>query len=106
MSRRPGCSAIRRWSTTWKRSTGCAISWRRAPAAALVRVAGRLKKPGGPLGPAGLPGRELIDEHCGGMLRGHKFYAYLPGGASGGILPASLGNIPHDFDTLQPYDCF
>jgi len=40
------------------------------------------------------------------MLPGHKFYAYLPGGASGGILPASMGDIPLDFDTLQPYGCF
>ena len=69
-------------------------------------VSGRVKKPGVHLAPAGITARELIDEHCGGMLRGHKFYAYLPGGASGGILPASLGNIPLDFDTLQPYDCF
>ena len=50
--------------------------------------------------------KELIDEHCGGMLPGHSFYAYLPGGASGGILPASMGNIPLDFDTLQAYGCF
>jgi formate dehydrogenase len=50
--------------------------------------------------------RELIDEHCGGMAEGHQFYAYLPGGASGGILPARLGDIPLDFDTLQPYGCF
>ena len=50
--------------------------------------------------------RELIDEYCGGMLDGHAFYAYLPGGASGGILPASMGDIPLDFDTLQPYGCF
>jgi formate dehydrogenase len=50
--------------------------------------------------------RELIDEYCGGMQDGHDFYAYLPGGASGGILPASLGGIPLDFDTLQPYGCF
>jgi NADH:ubiquinone oxidoreductase subunit F (NADH-binding) len=49
---------------------------------------------------------QLIDEYCGGMLDGHQFYAYLPGGASGGILPASLGDIPLDFDTLQPYGCF
>jgi formate dehydrogenase len=48
----------------------------------------------------------LIDEYCGGMLPDHEFYGYLPGGASGGILPASLGDVPLDFDTLQPYDCF
>ena len=40
------------------------------------------------------------------MLDGHTFYAYLPGGASGGILPASMNEIPLDFDTLQPYGCF
>ncbi|MEO8752512.1 MAG: NADH-ubiquinone oxidoreductase-F iron-sulfur binding region domain-containing protein, partial [Casimicrobiaceae bacterium] len=50
--------------------------------------------------------RELIDEYCGGMRDGHAFYGYLPGGASGGILPASLGDIPLDFDTLQPHGCF
>ncbi|MFX6040893.1 NADH-quinone oxidoreductase subunit F, partial [Acinetobacter baumannii] len=46
------------------------------------------------------------DEYCGGMLDGHRFYGYLPGGASGGILPASMGDIPLDFDTLQPHGCF
>ena len=50
--------------------------------------------------------RELIDEYCGGMLPGHQFYAYLPGGASGGILPAAMGDIPLDFDTLNDYGCF
>jgi formate dehydrogenase len=69
-------------------------------------VSGRVSKPGVHLAPAGITVRELIDEYCGGMLPGHDFYAYLPGGASGGILPASLGDIPLDFDTLQPYDCF
>jgi formate dehydrogenase len=69
-------------------------------------VSGRVQKPGVHLAPAGITVRELIDEHCGGMLPGHEFYGYLPGGASGGILPASLGDIPLDFDTLQPYGCF
>ncbi|WP_455287956.1 NADH-ubiquinone oxidoreductase-F iron-sulfur binding region domain-containing protein [Cupriavidus necator] len=69
-------------------------------------VSGRVKQPGVHLAPAGITVRELIDEYCGGMLDGHEFYAYLPGGASGGILPASMGNIPLDFDTLQPYGCF
>jgi NADH:ubiquinone oxidoreductase subunit F (NADH-binding) len=69
-------------------------------------VSGRVKKPGVHIAPAGITVKELIDEHCGGMLDGHKFYAYLPGGASGGILPASMGDIPLDFDTLQPYGCF
>src|SRR6185295_15739852 len=69
-------------------------------------VSGRVPKPGVHLAPAGITVRELIDEYCGGMQPGHTFYAYLPGGASGGILPASLGDIPLDFDTLQPYGCF
>ena len=69
-------------------------------------VSGRVKRPGVKLAPAGITVRELIDEHCGGMLDGHTLYGYLPGGASGGILPASLGDIPLDFDTLQPYGCF
>lgn len=69
-------------------------------------VSGRVKKPGVHLAPAGITVRELIDEYCGGMLAGHEFYAYLPGGASGGILPASMGDIPLDFDTLHQYGCF
>jgi formate dehydrogenase len=69
-------------------------------------VSGRVNKPGVHLAPAGITVRELIDEYCGGMLDGHEFYAYLPGGASGGILPASKGDIPLDFDTLQPHGCF
>jgi len=69
-------------------------------------VSGRVKKPGVHLAPAGITVKELIAEYCGGMLAGHKFYAYLPGGASGGILPASMGDIPLDFDTLQPHGCF
>ncbi|SPC14633.1 NADH-ubiquinone oxidoreductase-F iron-sulfur binding region domain-containing protein [Cupriavidus taiwanensis] len=69
-------------------------------------VSGRVRRPGVHLAPAGITVRELIDEYCGGMLDGHAFYGYLPGGASGGILPAAMGNIPLDFDTLQPYGCF
>lgn len=69
-------------------------------------VSGRVKKPGVKLAPAGITIAELIEEYCGGMQDGHDFYAYLPGGASGGILPASLKDIPLDFDTLQPYGCF
>jgi formate dehydrogenase len=68
-------------------------------------VSGRVKQPGVKLAPAGITVQELIDEYCGGMSEGHTLYAYLPGGASGGILPASLNNIPLDFDTLQPYGC-
>ncbi|MGC1817150.1 MAG: NADH-ubiquinone oxidoreductase-F iron-sulfur binding region domain-containing protein, partial [Casimicrobiaceae bacterium] len=69
-------------------------------------VSGRVAKPGVHLAPAGITVRELIDEYCGGMLPGHEFYGYLPGGASGGILPAAMGDIPLDFDTLQPHGCF
>ena len=69
-------------------------------------VSGRVKQPGVKLAPAGITVQELIDEHCGGMLDGHTLYGYLPGGASGGILPASLNNIPLDFDTLQAYGSF
>ena len=69
-------------------------------------VSGRVKHPGVKLAPAGITVQELIDEYCGGMLDGHQLYAYLPGGASGGILPTSLSHIPLDFDTLQPYGCF
>ena len=69
-------------------------------------VSGRVKQPGVKLAPAGITLRELVDQYCGGMLDGHELYAYLPGGASGGILPASMDNIPLDFDTLQPYGCF
>jgi NADH:ubiquinone oxidoreductase subunit F (NADH-binding) len=69
-------------------------------------VSGRVKRPGVHLAPAGITARQLIDEYCGGMLPGHQFYAYLPGGASGGILPAALGDVPLDFDTLQPHGCF
>jgi formate dehydrogenase beta subunit len=69
-------------------------------------VSGRVVKPGVHLAPAGITLRELIDEYCGGMLPGHELYAYLPGGASGGILPARLADIPLDFDLLQPHGCF
>ena len=69
-------------------------------------VSGRVKLPGVKLAPAGITIQELIDEYCGGMQDGHRFYGYLPGGASGGILPATMNTIPLDFDTLQPYGCF
>jgi formate dehydrogenase len=69
-------------------------------------VSGRVKSPGVKLAPAGITVRELIDEFCGGMADGHTFYAYLPGGASGGILPASMDDIPLDFGTLEKYGCF
>jgi NADH:ubiquinone oxidoreductase subunit F (NADH-binding)/NADH:ubiquinone oxidoreductase subunit E len=69
-------------------------------------VSGRVKNPGMKLAPAGVTVRELIDEFCGGMADGHTFHAYLPGGASGGILPAAMDNIPLDFGTLEKYGCF
>jgi formate dehydrogenase len=69
-------------------------------------VSGRVNKPGVHLAPAGITVKELIEEYCGGMLDDQTFYGYYPGGASGGILPASLGDVPLDFDTLQPHGCF
>jgi len=69
-------------------------------------VSGRVKKPGVVLAPAGVTARELIDEYCGGMEEGHTFKGYLPGGASGGILPASMADLPLDFGTLEKYGCF
>ena len=69
-------------------------------------VSGRVNRPGVHLAPAGITLRQLVDEHCGGMLPGHALYAYLPGGASGGILPASMADLPLDFDTLNPHGCF
>jgi NADH:ubiquinone oxidoreductase subunit F (NADH-binding)/NADH:ubiquinone oxidoreductase subunit E len=69
-------------------------------------VSGRVKNPGVKLAPAGITARELIEEFCGGMADGHSFKAYLPGGASGGILPASMADIPLDFGTLEKYGCF
>ncbi|MCF6204562.1 MAG: NAD(P)H-dependent oxidoreductase subunit E [Methylococcaceae bacterium] len=69
-------------------------------------ISGRVNKPGVHLAPAGITMRELIDEYCEGMQEGHEFYGYFPGGASGGILPESMADIPMDFDTLNEYGCF
>ena len=69
-------------------------------------VSGRVRNPGVKLAPAGITLRELVEEFCGGMAEGHELYGYLPGGASGGILPASLADVPLDFDTLQPHGAF
>ncbi|MCK6453849.1 MAG: NAD(P)H-dependent oxidoreductase subunit E [Alphaproteobacteria bacterium] len=69
-------------------------------------VSGRVKKPGVVLAPAGVSARELVEEFCGGMRDGHQFKAYLPGGASGGILPESMADLPLDFGTLEPHGCF
>ena len=69
-------------------------------------VSGRVREPGVKLAPAGITARELIDEFCGGMAEGHSFLAYLPGGASGGILPATMADIPLDFGKLEHLGCF
>ena len=69
-------------------------------------VSGRVKHPGVKLAPAGISLQQLVDEYCGGMMEGHTLYAYLPGGASGGIFPASHAHIPLDFDTLQAHGGF
>ncbi len=69
-------------------------------------VSGRVAEPGVKLAPAGINARELIEEFCGGMADGHEFKAYLPGGASGGILPASMATLPLDFSTLEERGCF
>ncbi len=69
-------------------------------------VSGRVKDPGVKLAPAGITARELIDEFCGGMAEGHRFKGYLPGGASGGMLPAAMADLPLDFGTLEAHGCF
>jgi len=69
-------------------------------------VSGRVARPGVYVAPAGITLNELIEEYCGGMAEGHRLLAYLPGGASGGILPATKADIPLDFDTLQEHGCF
>ncbi|MBM3491632.1 MAG: NADH-quinone oxidoreductase subunit F [Alphaproteobacteria bacterium] len=68
-------------------------------------VSGRVREPGVKLAPAGISAAELIAEHCGGMAEGHIFKGYLPGGASGGMLPASMADLPLDFGTLEPHGC-
>ncbi len=69
-------------------------------------VSGRVKRPGVKLAPAGIPLERLIEDHCGGMLEGHRFKAFLPGGASGGIFPASMAHMAMDFGTFEPYGGF
>jgi formate dehydrogenase len=69
-------------------------------------LSGRVNRPGVHLAPAGITLRELVEEYGGGLPEGHELYAYLPGGASGGILPARLADLPLDFDTLQPHGAF
>ena len=68
-------------------------------------VSGRVKNPGIYLLPAGSTILDIIDA-AGGMMKGHKFKAYQPGGPSSGLLPSKLNDVPMDFDTLQPYDTF
>ena len=109
------CSAARPCATTSRPSGGCAIWWRRAHTGSPARdgtaakgyVASRspaaCATPGVKIAPAGISVRELIDEYCGGMTPGHSFKGYLPGGASGGILPARLGDLPLDFGTLEQH---
>jgi formate dehydrogenase len=80
--------------------------WRGRSGLRRFSVSGRVKTPGVHLAPAGITLRELVDEHAGGMLDGHVLYAYLPGGASCGILPAALADVPLDFDTLVEHGCF
>jgi formate dehydrogenase len=69
-------------------------------------VSGRVKEPGVKLAPAGTTARELVEEYCGGMLDGHRFKAYLPGGASGGILPERMADLPLEFGKLEEHGCF
>ena len=69
-------------------------------------VSGRVKEPGVKLAPAGTTARQLVEDYCGGMADGHTFKSYLPGGASGGILPESLADEPLDFGTLDKHGCF
>ena len=110
---RSGSSAGPRCATTSRRSTGCATSSKRAPdwftgqgrngrkGLRTFSVSGRVREPGVKLAPAGITARQLIDEFCGGMAEGHVFKGYLPGGASGGILPATMADFPLDFGTLE-----
>ena len=68
-------------------------------------VSGRVARPGVKIAPTGITARQLIDEHCGGMQPGHRFKGYLPGGASGGMLPASLADLPLKFGSLEKHGC-
>ena len=69
-------------------------------------VSGRVARPGVKIAPTGITARELIDEHCGGMQPGHRLKGYLPGGASGGMLPASMADLPLQFGSLEEHGCF
>ena len=69
-------------------------------------VSGRVNKPGVKLAPAGIPLDRLIEDHCGGILEGHRFKAFLPGGASGGIFPAGMADLAMDFGSFEPHGGF
>jgi formate dehydrogenase len=97
------------WVPAILRDGGAAFARRGRRGNAGVRtfsVSGRVRRPGAYVAPIGITARELIDEHAGGMAEGHQLYAFLPGGASGGILPASLADVPLDFDALAPHGSF
>jgi len=69
-------------------------------------VSGRVALPGVKVAPAGIPLRRLIEDHCGGMAEGHALKAFLPGGASGGVFPASMADAPLDFGVFEPHGGF
>ncbi|MEQ8701152.1 MAG: NAD(P)H-dependent oxidoreductase subunit E [Bauldia litoralis] len=69
-------------------------------------VSGRVREPGVKLAPAGITLNELVAEYCGGMAEGHTLKGYLPGGASGGLLPASLADEPLEFGVLEKHGSF
>ena len=83
-----------------------ATAFQTSGALRLYSVSGRVKNPGVVKAPAGTSVKRLIHDYCGGMQDGHTFKAYLPGGASGGILPADLCDLPLDFGSLDDYGCF
>ena len=97
------------WVPTILREGGRAFARRgrgRAEGVRTYSVSGRVRRPGAYVAPVGITPRELIDEHAGGMADGHELYAFLPGGASGGILPAALADVPLDFDGLATHGAF
>ena len=117
MLRRPACSAGPPWCRTSRPFTGYGTSFEKGPewftgqglngGAGLhaYSVSGRVARPGVKIAPTGITARELIDEHCGGMQPGHRFKGYLPGGASGGMLPAALADLPLKFGSLEKHGC-
>ena len=69
-------------------------------------VSGRVHAPGVKIAPNGITLNELVEQYCGGMAEGHTLKAYLPGGASGGILPATMADLPLAFGSLEEHGCF